>query len=90
MKVFQRETSCIFVVHLHLPYIHMLLHFCQVNQKMILTLTASIMYWYLKQPGEERPTGISDSEGSSQSETISNSTTDDSSSESSLEEHGHL
>ncbi|KAH7518751.1 hypothetical protein FEM48_Zijuj09G0204300 [Ziziphus jujuba var. spinosa] len=62
----------------------------EVNQKMILTLTASIMYWYLKQPGEERPTGISDSEGSSQSETISNSTTDDSSSESSLEEHGHL
>ncbi|XP_043719065.1 fimbrin-2-like [Telopea speciosissima] len=26
----------------------------EVNQKMILTLTASIMYWYLKQPVEER------------------------------------
>lgn len=35
-------------------------------------------------------TGISDSEGSSQLETISNSTMDDSSSESSLEENGHL
>ncbi|KAL5562210.1 hypothetical protein UlMin_031957 [Ulmus minor] len=62
----------------------------EVNQKMILTLTASIMYWFLKQPVEERPTVISDSEASSQLETISNSTMDDSSSESSLEENGHL
>ncbi|CAL8177792.1 unnamed protein product [Prunus armeniaca] len=62
----------------------------EVNQKMILTLTASIMYWFLKQPVEDRPSGISDSEGSSQLETISNSTTDDSASESSMEEHGNL
>lgn len=61
-----------------------------MNQKMILTLTASIMYWFLKQPVEDRPSGISDSEGSSQLETISNSTTDDSASESSMEEHGNL
>ncbi|PON65960.1 Dystrophin [Trema orientale] len=62
----------------------------EVNQKMILTLTASIMYWFLKQPVEERPSGISDSEASSQLETISNSTMDDSSSESSMDENGHL
>ncbi|XP_062081096.1 fimbrin-2 [Humulus lupulus] len=62
----------------------------EVNQKMILTLTASIMYWFLKQPVEERPSGISDSEASSQLETISNSTLDDSSSESSIDENGHL
>ncbi|KAL4351628.1 hypothetical protein GQ457_06G027960 [Hibiscus cannabinus] len=49
----------------------------EVNQKMILTLTASIMYWFLKQPVEEKP--------SATSETISNSTTDDSASESSVE-----
>ncbi|CAN1302022.1 FIM2 [Linum perenne] len=53
----------------------------EVNQKMILTLTASIMYWQLKQPAEEKPAGTSDIE------TISNSTTDDSTSESSLEEN---
>ncbi|KAF4370349.1 hypothetical protein G4B88_013033 [Cannabis sativa] len=62
----------------------------EVNQKMILTLTASIMYWFLKQPVEERPSGISDSEASSQLETISNSTLDDSSSESSIDENRHL
>ncbi|XP_002527257.2 fimbrin-2 [Ricinus communis] len=57
----------------------------EVNQKMILTLTASIMYWFLKQPVEDKASaGISDSE------TISNSTVDDSASESSLEENGHL
>ncbi|KAJ7961672.1 putative Fimbrin [Quillaja saponaria] len=60
----------------------------EVNQKMILTLTASIMYWFLKQPLEERPTITSDSETGSQSETISNSTIDDSASDSSLEENG--
>ncbi|KAG2669714.1 hypothetical protein I3760_14G046300 [Carya illinoinensis] len=58
----------------------------EVNQKMILTLTASIMYWFLKQPLEDRPSGSSDSESGSQSETISNSTIDDSASESSIEE----
>ncbi|KAA3474814.1 fimbrin-2-like isoform X1 [Gossypium australe] len=57
----------------------------QVNQKMILTLTASIMYWFLKQPVEEKPSATSDSENGSQVETISNSTTDDSASESSVE-----
>ncbi|XP_050363466.1 fimbrin-2 [Argentina anserina] len=62
----------------------------EVNQKMILTLTASIMYWFLKQPTDDRPSAISDSEGSSQLETISNSTLDDSASESSMEENGNL
>lgn len=62
----------------------------EVNQKMILTLTASIMYWFLKQPVEERPSGSSDSESGSQSETISNSTIDDSASESSIEENGNM
>ncbi|PSR86305.1 Fimbrin-2 like [Actinidia chinensis var. chinensis] len=47
-----------------------------VNQKMILTLTASIMYWFLKQP-------VEDGESSSQSETSSNSTMDDTASDSS-------
>ncbi|CAL5333831.1 unnamed protein product [Camellia sinensis] len=60
----------------------------EVNQKMILTLTASIMYWFLKQPGEERPCGAaSDSESGSQSETTSNSTIDDTASESSTDEN---
>ncbi|XP_057473325.1 fimbrin-2-like [Actinidia eriantha] len=54
----------------------------EVNQKMMLTLTASIMYWFLKQPVEER-----DSESGSQSETTSNSTMDDSASESSTDEN---
>ncbi|KAK9944574.1 hypothetical protein M0R45_010135 [Rubus argutus] len=62
----------------------------EVNQKMILTLTASIMYWFLKQPVEDRPSAISDSESSSQLETISNSTLDDSASESSMEDNGNL
>ncbi|XWS36624.1 hypothetical protein CRYUN_Cryun20dG0100900 [Craigia yunnanensis] len=57
----------------------------EVNQKMILTLTASIMYWFLKQPVEEKPSTTSDSENGSQLETISNSTIDDSASESSVE-----
>ncbi|KAK8711754.1 hypothetical protein V6N13_147021 [Hibiscus sabdariffa] len=57
----------------------------EVNQKMILTLTASIMYWFLKQPVEEKPSATSDSENGSHLETISNSTTDDSTSESSVE-----
>ncbi|XP_010524643.1 PREDICTED: fimbrin-2 [Tarenaya hassleriana] len=57
----------------------------EVNQKMILTLTASIMYWYLKQPVEDKPTASSDSDTGSHLETTSNSTTDDSASESSLD-----
>lgn len=52
---------------------------------MILTLTASIMYWYLKQPVDQDK-----SSGTSDSETISNSTLDDSASESSIEENGNL
>lgn len=58
----------------------------QVNQKMMLTLTASIMYWFLKKPTEERSVA-SDSENGNSSETISNSS-DDSASESSTEENG--
>ncbi|KAK8565132.1 hypothetical protein V6N13_020254 [Hibiscus sabdariffa] len=57
----------------------------EVNQKMILTLTASIMYWFLKQPVEEKASATSDSENGSQAETNSSSTTDDSASESSVE-----
>ncbi|CAN6479200.1 unnamed protein product [Victoria cruziana] len=37
----------------------------EVNQKMILTLTASIMYWSLKQPTEEAPAANSNSENGS-------------------------
>lgn len=62
----------------------------QVNQKMILTLTASIMYWFLKHPLEERPVGTSDSESGSSLETTSDSTLDDSASDSSLEENGNM
>ncbi|XP_047330563.1 fimbrin-2-like [Impatiens glandulifera] len=60
----------------------------EVNQKMMLTLTASIMYWFLKQPAEEvRPGAASDSESVGLSETASNSAADDTSSESSADEN---
>ncbi|BAT84226.1 hypothetical protein VIGAN_04153800 [Vigna angularis var. angularis] len=63
----------------------------EVNQKMILTLTASIMYWFLKHPLEERTVASSDSESGSQLETTSNSTLDDSASDSSsAEENGSM
>lgn len=63
----------------------------EVNQKMILTLTASIMYWFLKQRGgDDKASVSSDSENSSQSELISNSTTDDSASDSSADENGNM
>ncbi|WJX91822.1 Fimbrin-2 [Trifolium repens] len=62
----------------------------EVNQKMILTLTASIMSWFLKHPHEERTLGTSDSESGSQLETISNSTLDDTSSASSVDENGNM
>ncbi|KAJ4730341.1 putative Fimbrin [Melia azedarach] len=62
----------------------------EVNQKMILTLTASIMLWFMKQPVDDKPSTTSDSENGSQTETISNSTLDDSASESSMEENGHI
>ncbi|EES03042.1 hypothetical protein BDA96_03G188900 [Sorghum bicolor] len=55
----------------------------EVNQKMMLTLTASIMYWYLK-----RPTSHSlDSENGSSCETTSITTSDDSASESSIDDN---
>ncbi|GAB2220773.1 hypothetical protein Droror1_Dr00008445 [Drosera rotundifolia] len=57
----------------------------EVNKKMILTLTASIMYWSLNQPAEDKTSNSSDSENGSQSEATSNSSTDDATSESSLE-----
>ncbi|RDX65303.1 Fimbrin-2 [Mucuna pruriens] len=57
----------------------------EVNQKMILTLTASIMYWFLKHPLEERTVV-----GSSDTESTSNSTLDDSASDSSAEENGNM
>ncbi|XP_047309978.1 fimbrin-2-like isoform X2 [Impatiens glandulifera] len=65
----------------------------EINQKMMLTLTASIMYWFLKQQAivEDRPGGaISDNESVGISETTSNtsSTIDDTSSESSTDENG--
>ncbi|KAG6593047.1 fimbrin-2-like [Cucurbita moschata] len=62
----------------------------EVNQKMILTLTASIMYWFLKQRGDDKASVCSDSENSIQSEVISTSTTDDSASESSADENGNI
>ncbi|KAF5726553.1 hypothetical protein HS088_TW22G00232 [Tripterygium wilfordii] len=62
----------------------------EVNQKMILTLTASIMYWCLKHPVEEKLSGISDSESGSQVDTTSNSTVDDSASESSIEDSSSI
>ncbi|KAK9082639.1 hypothetical protein Scep_029110 [Stephania cephalantha] len=62
----------------------------EVNQKMILTLTASIMHWHMKKSDNDKPSGGSDSENGSSLETISNSATDDSSSEaSSTEDNGN-
>lgn len=63
-----------------------LLH--QVNQKMMLTLTASIMYWCLKRPITEDRTASSDGENGSSSETTSTSALDDTASESSLDDSG--
>ncbi|AES79032.1 putative dystrophin [Medicago truncatula] len=57
----------------------------EVNQKMILTLTASIMYWFLKHPAVVEERTSSDCE--SQVETISNSTLDDSASDFSAEDN---
>ncbi|KAL7113665.1 hypothetical protein ACP275_04G074400 [Erythranthe tilingii] len=59
----------------------------EVNQKMMLTLTASIMYWTLnKQTVETQNCGSSDSESGSLLDTISNSTMDDTASESSTDD----
>ncbi|KAK1314708.1 Fimbrin-like protein 2 [Acorus calamus] len=60
----------------------------EVNSKMMLSLTAGIMYWYLKNPVEGRPVGSGRENGRSL-ETKSNSITDDSASESSPKENGH-
>uniref|UniRef100_A0A1D1Y208 Fimbrin-like protein 2 n=1 Tax=Anthurium amnicola TaxID=1678845 RepID=A0A1D1Y208_9ARAE len=57
----------------------------EVNQKMMLTLAASIMYWCSRQAAEDM-SGPSDTDGGSLSETTSNLTTDDSASETSTEE----
>lgn len=59
----------------------------EVNQKMILTLTATIMYWNSKKLAEDRSLA-SDSDSGSSLETVSNSTIDDSASESSTDESG--
>jgi plastin-1 len=56
----------------------------EVNQKMMLTLTASIMYWHLK-----RPKSYSlDPQNSNSSKTSSILTSDDSASESSINDSG--
>nr|XP_018685260.1 PREDICTED: fimbrin-2-like isoform X2 [Musa acuminata subsp. malaccensis] len=60
----------------------------EVNQKMMLTLTASIMYWYLKRPITEDGSVSSDGENGSSSESTSSSTSDDSGSESSSDDSG--
>ncbi|KAF3618745.1 Fimbrin-4 [Capsicum annuum] len=59
----------------------------EVNQKMMLTLTASIMYWHLKQPIEDQITS-SDSESSTM-DTISTSTLDDTASECSMDDNSN-
>ncbi|PKA54859.1 Fimbrin-like protein 2 [Apostasia shenzhenica] len=58
----------------------------EVNQKMMLTLTASIMYWHSKKPTDDKLLA-SDNETGSSTETISNSTVDDSASESSTDDY---
>ncbi|WOL03695.1 hypothetical protein Cni_G12415 [Canna indica] len=61
----------------------------EVNQKMMLTLTASIMYWHLKRPiTEDRSAVSSDGENGSSSDSSSSSTSYDSSSESSTDDSG--
>ncbi|KAL8525970.1 hypothetical protein ACS0TY_015258 [Phlomoides rotata] len=63
----------------------------EVNQKMILTLTASIMYWSLQHPViDDRLTSSSDSDCASHLETSSNSTMDDTSSETSMDDNTSL
>ncbi|WOL16128.1 hypothetical protein Cni_G24910 [Canna indica] len=60
----------------------------EVNQKMMLTLTASIMYWFLKKPIAEERSVSSDGENGSSSENASSSTSDDTASESSTDDSG--
>lgn len=70
----------------------------QVNQKMILTLTASIMYWSLQQTGENfepseedsvSQTAPSDGDGSAVAESISDLAIDDAASDTSQSENGN-
>ncbi|URE12283.1 Fimbrin-like protein [Musa troglodytarum] len=70
----------------------------EVNQKMILTLTASIMYWSLQQTGENfgpseedsvSQTAPSDGDGSAVAESISDLTIDDAASDTSQSENGN-
>lgn len=84
------EVVLAFILHeLDLDFLNFLAdirlsaHMYQVNQKMMLTLTASIMYWTLKQPAEDR---ASDTETGSLVDSSSNSTVDDSASESSTDD----
>ncbi|KAJ4798470.1 fimbrin 1 [Rhynchospora pubera] len=59
----------------------------EVNQKMMLTLTASIMYWHLKRPtASDTRSQPLDCETASLSESTSNLTSDDSTSDSSADE----
>ncbi|XP_078167481.1 fimbrin-2-like [Carex rostrata] len=58
----------------------------EVNQKMMLTLTASIMYWHLKRPATDTRSQQLDCETASLSESTSNLTSDDSASDSSADE----
>lgn len=60
----------------------------EVNQKMMLTLTASIMYWHLKQPMEDQTSTSSDSDSCSV-DTISTSTLDDTASECSMDDNSN-
>lgn len=74
---FSSDVSLVTICNIFMFY------FLQVNQKMILTLAASIMYWYLK-----RPTSHSlDSENGSSCETSSTTISDDSASESSFDDN---
>ncbi|KAI0530696.1 hypothetical protein KFK09_000243 [Dendrobium nobile] len=57
----------------------------EVNQKMMLTLAASIMYWHSKKPSEDKFLA-SDIETGSSTEIFSNTTVDDSASESSTDD----
>ncbi|CAL9054036.1 fimbrin-5-like [Musa acuminata AAA Group] len=70
----------------------------EVNQKMILTLTASIMYWSLQQTGENfepseedsvSQTAPSDGDGSAVAESISDLAIDDAASDASQSENGN-
>lgn len=58
----------------------------EVNQKMMLTLTASIMHWYLKRPTIKDTSVSLDGENGISSDSTSSSSSDDSASESSTDD----